>query len=55
MLEHLGAQARTVKGGSLEQAEAMLINQATALQSLFVRLAERVMSVDTIPPFDADR
>lgn len=54
MLEHLGEQARTVNGGSLEQAEAMLINQATALQSLFVRLAERAMSVDTIPPFDAN-
>jgi hypothetical protein len=54
MLEHLGEQANAVNRGSLEQAEAMLINQATALQALFVRLSERAMSVDTIPPFDAN-
>jgi hypothetical protein len=54
MLEHLGEQASAVNRGSLEQAEAMLINQATALQALFVRLSERAMSVDTIPPFDAN-
>jgi hypothetical protein len=54
MLKHLDGQASALHSGSLEQAEAMLINQATALQTLFVRLTERAMSVDTIPPFDAN-
>ncbi|MHB8472912.1 MAG: hypothetical protein ACYDC8_08710 [Gammaproteobacteria bacterium] len=37
-------QATAVQGGSLAEAEAMLINQATALQSLFVRLIEKGMA-----------
>jgi hypothetical protein len=32
----------------------MLMNQATALQSLFARLAERGMSCDTVVPFEAN-
>jgi hypothetical protein len=43
LLEFLRGQASTVKAGDLGQAEAMLINQASALQALFVRLCERSM------------
>jgi hypothetical protein len=35
-------------------AEAMLMNQATALQSLFTRLAERAMTCDQVVPFEAN-
>jgi hypothetical protein len=41
-----------VNRGDLSQAEAMLMNQATALQSLFARLAERGMSCDSAPAFE---
>lgn len=47
-------QAVTVNNGDLRQAEAMLINQATALQTLFARLAERGMSCDAIQAFEAN-
>ncbi|HCC53481.1 MAG TPA: hypothetical protein DEQ20_00930 [Desulfobulbaceae bacterium] len=40
---YLREQAVAVQGGNMSQAEAMLTNQATALQSLFVRLVERGM------------
>ncbi|MHB8680282.1 MAG: hypothetical protein ACYC7G_11155 [Rudaea sp.] len=40
--------------GKLAHAEAMLINQATALQSLFARLAERGMGCDTAVPFECN-
>lgn len=43
---------RTQRGG-LMQAEAMLMNQATALQSLFARLAEHAFSVAYSPYFDS--
>ena len=54
LLEHLRAEAQAVQDGSLAQAEAMLANQATALQSLFARLAERAMGCDTVPAFEAN-
>lgn len=44
LMNHLRDQAGAVQDGNMTQAEAMLINQATALQSLFVRLVERGMS-----------
>ncbi len=47
-------QAAAVQGGSLAEAEAMLMNQATALQSLFTRLAERGMGCDHAPAFEAN-
>ena len=47
-------QAAAVNRGELNHVEAMLMNQATALQSLFARLAERGMSCDTIVPFEAN-
>lgn len=54
LLEQLRNQAATVNRGDLAQAEAMLMNQATALQSLFARLAERGMSCDHAPAFEAN-
>jgi hypothetical protein len=54
LLEHLRADAKAVQEGSLAQAEAMLANQAVALQSLFARLAERGMGCDTAPAFEAN-
>ena len=49
ILELLRSQATTVKAGDLGQAEAMLINQASALQALFVRLCERSMQQEHLP------
>lgn len=43
LMKHLRDQAGAVQGGNMAGAEAMLINQATALQSLFARLVERGM------------
>lgn len=43
MLDVLRDQAAAVNRGDLSHAEAMLSNQATALQSLFARLTERAM------------
>ena len=47
-------QAQAVNRGDMKQVEAMLMHQATALQSLFVRLTERGMSCDQIPGFEAN-
>ncbi len=49
----LRALAGNVNGGDLGQAEAMLFNQAAALQSLFSRLVERGMKADLLPHFEA--
>lgn len=54
LLEQLREQAAAVNCGDLSQAEAMLMNQATALQSLFARLAERGMGCDQAPAFEAN-
>jgi hypothetical protein len=54
MLAVLRESAARVNAGKLDNAEAMLMNQATALQSLFARLAERAMTHDQIPGFDAN-
>ena len=40
LIDALRAQTKAVQKGDLRAAEAMLMNQATALQSLFVKLAE---------------
>lgn len=40
LLEALREQTQVVQQGDMKAAEAMLINQATALQSLFVKLTE---------------
>lgn len=40
-LLHLDVRMRRIKGGDLTDLEAMLVGQATALQSIFVSLARR--------------
>lgn len=52
-LATLREQAAAVQGGNMSHAEAMLITQATALQSLFVRLAERGLSQEHMPNLEA--
>lgn len=49
MVVELTEQAKAVQRGDLRQAEAMLINQASALQALFVRLSERAMGQTHMP------
>ncbi len=49
MLAMLRDQAATVQRGDLSHAEAMLINQASALQALFVRLSEKAMEQSHMP------
>jgi hypothetical protein len=52
LIRLLREQAQVVNGGNLEQAEGMLINQATALQSLFARLVELGMSAEVLPQYE---
>lgn len=52
MLEVLRDQVKAVHGGDLKQAEAMLMNQATALQSLFARLTEKAMGAEYMSNFE---
>jgi len=54
LLAELRGQAVAVNGGSLTRVEAMLMNQATALQSLFSRLAERGMGCNDAVPFECN-
>ena len=54
LMDQLRDQASAVNRGDLSQAEAMLMNQATALQSLFTRLAERGMGCDSAPAFEVN-
>jgi hypothetical protein len=54
LLGELRDHAAAVHGGDMKKAEAMLISQATALQSLFARLAERGMSCEHVPGFEAN-
>ena len=54
LMDHLRAQGAAVNRGDMSQAEAMLMNQATALQSLFTRLAERGMGCTGLAQFEAD-
>jgi hypothetical protein len=49
LINCLRDQAAVVNGGDLALTEAMLMNQATTLQSLFSRLIERGMGCDQIP------
>jgi hypothetical protein len=52
LLATLREQGEAVNAGNLAQPEAMLMNQATALQTLFARLAERGMSCTDAVPFE---
>ncbi len=54
LMDQLRDQASAVNRGDLSHAEAMLMNQATALQSLFARLAERGMGCDSAPAFEVN-
>jgi hypothetical protein len=49
MLATLRDQAAAVQRGDMTHAEAMLINQASSLQALFVRLSERAMEQAHMP------
>ena len=49
LLETLRKQALAVRTGDLTHPEAMLVNQATSLQALFVRLTERAMEQTHMP------
>jgi hypothetical protein len=52
LIETLRDQAQAVNHQDLAQAEAMLLNQATALQSLFARLTEKAFSAKHISQFN---
>ena len=54
LLATLRDQGEAASTGDLAQAEAMLMNQATALQSVFARLIERGMGCTEIAPFEAN-
>ncbi len=54
LMDHLRDQGAAVNRGDMSQAEAMLMNQAAALQSLFVRLAERGMGCTGRAQLEAD-
>lgn len=54
LAEVLRERAEAVQAGNLSGVEAMLTNQATALQSLFVRLAERGMGCDSLATFEGN-
>ena len=49
LLATLRDQAAAVQSGDLSHAEAMLINQASSLQALFVRLSEKAMEQTHMP------
>jgi len=53
MLATLRDQAAAAQRGDLSHAEAMLINQASALQALFVRLSERAIDQSHVPNFES--
>ena len=53
LLDRLRTQASAVNSGEMQQVEAMLMNQATALQSLFARLVEYGMRSELLSHLDA--
>ncbi len=53
LLEELRRQGEAVRNGDLGQAEAMLMAQAVALQSLFARLIERGLTTQYMPQMEA--
>ena len=53
MLEQLRDEAAAVNRGDLSQVEAMLTNQATALQTLFARLSEKGLAAEYLPQYEA--
>lgn len=53
MMQTLCSQAEAVHRGDLRQAEAMLMNQAVGLQTLFTHLTERGLSQSQMPNLEA--
>lgn len=53
MLAALRAQGTAINAGDMSRVEAMLVNQAAALQSLFARLIERGVAQDSLPQYEA--
>ncbi len=49
ILEQLRGEAAAVHCGDLSRTESMLMNQATALQTLFARLVESSMKAGMLP------
>lgn len=52
LVQALKDQGAAANRNDLSQAEAMLMNQATALQSLFARMAERATSTEYLTSFE---
>ena len=52
LIDRLRTQASAVNAGEMNQVEAMLMNQATALQSLFARLVEYGMRSELLNHLD---
>ncbi len=52
LIDRLRTQVSAVNSGEMKQVEAMLMNQATALQSLFAKLIERGMRSELLNPLD---
>lgn len=52
LVASLRSQAETASKNDLSQAESMLINQAVALQSIFVRLTEKAFNQEYISNLD---
>lgn len=53
MLAALRAHGAAINAGDMNRVEAMLMGQATALQSLFARLIQRGMAQDALPQYEA--
>ena len=52
MIEDLRETSKEVRGGDLHIMEAMLINQATALQTIFTSLARRAASQEQLKHYE---
>lgn len=52
LIDQLREQAKKVNSGDLTQVEAMLVGQATALQTLFSRLTERAFGAEYMANFE---
>lgn len=52
MIDQLSEQASAIGSGDLTRVEAMLIGQATALQTLFAQLSERAFSAEYMPSLE---
>ena len=51
LVDHLRTTFTEVKGGDLHNLEAMLVSQATALQTIFTSLARRASTQDRLPQY----